>query len=59
MSIQETFVNSIKVFELKNFLTTLFQFTMSYSIRNYYIFRFKHPLHTIALQKIRISSNFL
>ena len=32
---------------------------MSYSACNYYIFCFKHPLHTIALQKITIWTNFL
>ena len=60
INVQDTLVNPIKVFELKNYFTTLFQFTMSYSIfvTNYF-FWFKHPLHTIALQKITISSNFL
>ena len=54
-----TFVNFNKVFKLKNYFTTLFQFTTSCSIRNNYIFWFKHPLHTIALlQKIIISTNF-
>ena len=35
---QETFVNSVNVFELKNYFTTLFQVTMSCFIGNYYIF---------------------
>ena len=38
INVQETSMNSIKVFELKNYFITLFQFVMSYSIRNYYIF---------------------
>jgi hypothetical protein len=36
--LQETFVNSIKVFESKTHFTSLFQLTMSCSIHNYYIF---------------------
>jgi hypothetical protein len=36
--VQETFVNSFKVFEMKNYFTTLFQFTTSCFICNYYIF---------------------
>jgi hypothetical protein len=49
---QKTFVNLMKISELKNYFTILFQFTMSCcSIRSYYIFWYKHPLHTITLQK--------
>ena len=55
INVQKTFVNSIKVFKLKNYFTTLFHFIMSYSICNYYFFWFKHPLHTIELKK---SNNF-
>jgi hypothetical protein len=44
---------------LKNSFITLFQFTMSCSIRNYYIFWFKHPLYTDCIaKKIAISENF-
>jgi hypothetical protein len=59
INVQETFVNLIEVFKLKNYFNTLFKFTMSYSIRKYYIFVFKYPLHTVALQKIIILTNFL
>jgi hypothetical protein len=59
INLQETSVNWIKVFELKNYFITLFQFTVSFFIRNYNIFYIKHSLYTIALQKITISANFL
>ena len=35
INLQETFVNLNKVFELKNYFVTLFQFKMSCSICNY------------------------
>jgi hypothetical protein len=38
INIQEIFVSLIKVFESKNYFTAPFHFTMSCSIRNYYIF---------------------
>ena len=51
INVQETFVNPIIVFELNNYFITLFQFTISCSIRSYYILWFKHPLYIIALRK--------
>jgi hypothetical protein len=61
-NLQKTVVNSINIFELKNCFITLFQFKTSCSIRSYYFFKFRRPLHTIALQKKNnfdeFSSNF-